>query len=85
MIKMNDPTIKQMYAKAIGDLALSYLEQQGLPTAEEVNSRAIALISQIQTVLNDENLDDPECFHRIEAIVELFHEAGLSTTRHDWG
>lgn len=82
---MNDPTIKQMYAKAIGELALSYLEKQGLSVAEEAESRAVTLIAQIQTILNDETLDDPDCFHRIEAIVELFHGAGLSTTRHDFG
>lgn len=82
---MNDPTVKQIYAKAIGELALTYFERQGLPAAEAVESRATALLSQIRDILNDETLDDPDCFQRIEAVVELFHEAGLSTTRHDWG
>lgn len=82
---MNDSTVKQMYAKAIGDLVLSCLEEQGLPAANAIESRAVTLISQIQTILDDEALDDPQCFQRIEAIVERFHEAGLSTTRHDFG
>ena len=82
---MNDPTVKQMYAKAIGELALSNLEKQGYPMVEEIESHAITLISQIQDILNDETLDDPDCFRRIEAVVELFHENGLSTARHDWG
>ena len=82
---MDDPTMKQMYAKAIGDLALSYLEGQGIPASDVVESRALAVISQIRDVLNDETLDDPECVQRIEAIVELFYEAGISTARHDWG
>jgi len=83
---VNDPTLKQLYAKAIGDLALDYLEARhgefDYPLAE---SKAAKLISGIQTILNDEALDDPECFQRIERIVELFHAAGLNTTRHDWG
>ena len=69
---MNDPTVKQIYAKAIGELALSYFERQGLPTAEVAESRATALLSQIRDILNDETLDDPDCFRRIEAVVELF-------------
>ena len=51
---MNDPTVKQMYAKAIGELALSYLEKHGYPTVEEIESHAIKLISQIRDILNDE-------------------------------
>lgn len=82
---MGDPTIKQMYAKAIGDLALGYLETQGCPSAEAIESRALTLISKIKDISDDETLDDPECFQRIETIVELFCEAGLSTTRHDFG
>jgi len=81
---MCDPVYKQMYAKAIGDLAISYLEEQGFSAPDGVESRALAVISQIRDILNDDTLDDPECFRRIEAIVELFYDAGLSTTRHDW-
>ncbi len=82
---MNDPTVKQMYAKAIGELALDYLESQGCPAADIVESRAVAALSQIREILNDENLNDPDCFERIEAVVDAFYDAGIGTSRHDWG
>lgn len=83
---MSDPTLKQIYAKAIGDLAIDYMEAKygefGYPLAE---SKAAKLISDIKTILDDEALDDPQCFQRIDAIVDMFHAAGLNVTRHDWG
>ena len=39
-----------------------------------------------QKILADDTLDDPECFHRIEAIVSLLEDMGLSCGgRHDFG
>ena len=38
-----------------------------------------------KTILDDESLDDPNCALRIDAIVRVFHDAGLSTDRHwEW-
>ena len=43
-------------------------------------------LKEIQTVLNDDSLDDPECFMRIEQIVEIFERLGSNGgTRHDFG
>jgi len=81
-----DPNIKQIFAKAIGDVAIAYFEAQGCSQALDVaENRALEAIAQIKTILDDKTLNDPECVQRIEAVVELFHEAGISTTRHDWG
>lgn len=83
---MNDLNVKQIYAKALGDLILSYLEAQGFPllphTAE---TRALETIFKIKAVLDSETLDDADCYGRIEAIVEEFYNMGLYTPRHDWG
>ncbi len=83
---MTDSAVHQIYAKALGDLVLSYLSAQGAPPLPAaVESRALDAIAAIQAVLDDKTLDDPHCFQRIEAIVEAFSAAGLSTSRHDWG
>ncbi len=83
---MNDPTVKQIYAKALGDLVLSYLDAQGFPPLPDtVETRALETLSNIKAVLDDQTLDDPDCCGRIEAIVEEFYAAGLYASRHDWG
>ena len=51
--------------------------------ASDAASRALR---NIQEILGDDTLDDPECFHRIEAIVSLLEDMGLSCGgRHDFG
>ena len=41
------------------------------------------VLSEIKQVLDDPSLDDPECFYRIDSIVDVFYQAGLSTRRHE--
>ncbi len=83
---MNDSTVKQIYAKALGDLLLSYLDAQGYPPLPDtVETRALETISNIKAVLDDKTLDDSDCYGQIEAIVEEFYQTGLDNTRHDWG
>ena len=51
--------------------------------SSDAASRALR---NIQKILADDTLDDPECFHRIEAIVSLLEDMGLSCgVRHDFG
>ena len=61
------------YAKTIGEETM----------ASKVDSEAVRILSEIKKVLDDPGLDDPECFYRIDAIVDAFHQAGLSTRRHE--
>ena len=83
---MNDPIAKQIYAQALGSLLLSYLDAQGCPPLPDtVETRALAAISNIKAILDDEALNDADCCQRIEAIVREFHANGLDTSRHDWG
>ena len=82
---MKDSIMKQIYATTIGGLVLEFLETEEPDVTAAVQSDLKDLISGIKTILDDETLEDPECFQRIEAIVELYHQAGIDTTRHDWG
>lgn len=82
---MDLQTAKILYKNALGELAVNYLEslepQEIRPLAE---SEAVKLIAEIQGILNDEALEDPECFRRIDAIVDTFHARGIPVNRHDW-
>ena len=47
---------------------------------------AIRAPRNIQEILADDTLDDPACFHRIESIVPLLENLGISCGgRHDFG
>lgn len=48
------------------------------------DSEALGLIVQIKDILDEEDTSDPECFRRIDAIVNAFAEKGIYTNRHDW-
>lgn len=44
------------------------------------------LLKRIQTILEDNSLDDKDCFEKIESIVCLFEEIGSDCgARHDFG
>ena len=43
-------------------------------------------LAKIKTVLEDDSLDDPECFQRIEQIIGILEELGSGAgIRHDFG
>ena len=43
------------------------------------------VLQEIKSVICDERLDDPACFHRIEKIVQSLEDSGIDTgTRHDF-
>lgn len=49
----------------------------------DASSRALW---KIREILADDTVDDPECFRRIEAIVSLLEDLGISCGgRHDFG
>lgn len=83
---MEDSIFEELYAKAIGTQALKYLLKKGVlkMLGQETESAALRALSEIQTILNDDALDDPSCFRGIDAVVNAFHAQGLSTTRHDF-
>ena len=80
----NEPTVsEELYARAIGHKLIKWAKEYDPDLLlQQINTDAVLLLKEIQCILNDETLDDPDCFYRIDAIVSAFHCAGLSTTRH---
>ena len=51
-----------------------------------VEMKCYQALEEIKKVLDDETLDDPECFHKIEKIVCIFEVMGSDGgSRHDFG
>ena len=78
----------ELYARSLGWEVLKFLRQNEnylLELQQEVNSDALQVLEQIHCILNNDTLDDSECFNRIELIVRTFYANGLRTSRHDWG
>lgn len=72
-------------AKAIGKQIMNFMRSgEEHKFAEQANSEAALILEKIRVILDDPALDDPECFQKIEAIVDIFNDAGISTSRHDW-
>ena len=72
-----------LYAQAIGQQMLNYGKQYPIQSLVSlINSEAISVIKEIKTVLDNDRLDDPSCFYRIDEIVRIFQMHHLSTERH---
>lgn len=85
---MSIPIAEELYVQSLGWEVLRYLKREEgalLNLYREVDSKALRVLEDIQRVLNDDTLDDPDCFNRIEAIVKTFFAHEVSTSRHDWG
>ncbi len=73
-----------LWAKSIGREILNYVKSRGEDVDQRVHDEAVALLEQIKAILDDDSLPDPACFHRVDAIVDAFQNAGIPTARHDW-
>ena len=77
---------EDLAAEAIGLEVMRYLKQE--ETVKRIvaatESRAMRALEKIRRILNDDSLEDPECFQRIEAILTALEDHGVFTTRHDW-
>ena len=82
---MDSEIPQSLYEKVIGQQVLEYVEAL---RAEEllasVESEALKLLSEIKAILDDDAIEDPECFRRIDAIVNAFWSRGIDTSRNDW-
>jgi hypothetical protein len=77
---------EELAAQAIGQEAMRHLKQEETVKriAAETESKAMRALEGIRRILNDDALDDPECFQRIASILTALEESGIFTTRHDW-
>ena len=79
---------EELYVQSLGWEVLRYLkreEEKLLSLYREVDGEALRVLEEIRSVLDDDTLEDPDCFERIEAIVKTFYAHDISTNRHDWG
>ncbi len=76
---------EEFAARAIGTEALKYLMETWTPEALALKAegRALKALEDIRRVLDDDTLNDPECFHRIQAILNVLEEYDIYSTRHD--
>ena len=61
---------------------------QGFPADPQalVHATAYQALNAIRIILARDDLEDPECFRRIEKIVRIFERIGSDCgTRHDFG
>ena len=76
---------KDMYEKAIGAIVIEYINKfRPYELSQIAESEALKLIAKIKTILDNDDLSDSKCFHRIDEIVDAFNENGIYTRRHDW-
>lgn len=86
---MEDITLtaqEELAAEAIGLEVMRFLkrEETARRIARETEKKAIEALEEIRRVLDDDSLEDPECFRRIDAIVSALDSHGIYTHRHDW-
>lgn len=74
-----------IWARVIGQEVLKFIKDSDPEKLDRrINCEALILLERIRSILDDDILDDPECFRRIEAIVDAFDASGIPTARHDW-
>lgn len=76
--------IQALIQRELGRTVLELLGEQTLdelliPAAEQ---RALGIVQDIQTVLDDSARSDFEC---VEELVSILEKAGISVSRHDFG
>ena len=75
-----------MSALVIGQAVLAYFRDAGVlkDIYAAVDSRTVRIVEEIQRTLDDDTLDDPECFQRIEKILRVLESNWMYSSRHDW-
>ena len=77
---------EELLAPMIGQEILKYVRREGFleKLSQKAESKKHLMLEKIRQVLDDGDMEDPECFLRIEAIMAVFEEEGVSIFRHDW-
>jgi hypothetical protein len=79
-----EPFIEEaLYARVLGQEVLKWAKDYDPRLLkQQVETEAVLLLEEIQKILDDDTLDDADCFRRIDSIVTTFHRAGIPTNRH---
>lgn len=87
MRKYHETRVEEdLTAYVIGQAFLDYTKQTGVmqDILAAVDGKALQILEEIRCALDDDALDDPECFKRIEAILTVLENHGITSLRHDW-
>lgn len=84
-MKADDMDSRALYAKAIGEEVLKFADALDVRRlSASVEGQALELLCRIKEILEDQALEDPGCFRKIEAIVCAYEDVGIPLARHDW-
>ena len=78
-------TQEELTALVIGHAFLNQMKSYGVmqDILAAVDSQAMRILEEIVQTLDDETLDDPECFQKIQKILTVLESNWLGSTRHD--
>ena len=74
--------LAQVLSQQKAEIVFPQLE---LNAVEIVETECYKALQKIKAVIDDHDLNDSECFSRIEEIVCTLEELGCSSERHDFG
>lgn len=81
----------ELYSEMLTKVLTGTLMEIKFPDLDEelpdlLRSAERIALSRIKEIVEDDSIDDRECFERIEMIVEVLEQAGVScANRHDFG
>lgn len=73
-----------LYHAALGRMVLDYVKREDTEAIRQaMESRAVSTLEEIRRILDDDTLNDAECFYKIDELVMLFFRAlEVRTQRH---
>ncbi len=78
---------KEIFMQALrtGEISVSFSGEED-SVAEVINGKCYQTLQKIKAIIQDDSLEDKECFMKIEEIVCALEEIGSSGgSRHDFG
>jgi len=77
---------ERIIAKYFADLKKEIMKELDVGIYKDiVETECYKALREIRNILDDDTLEDPECFMKIEKIVRVFEEMGSSGgSRHDF-
>ncbi len=85
VLDLYNEILTQVLSEKISDIILEHISIN-IDANQLVKESCYQTLQHIKTIVEDDTLDDPECFHRIEKIICTLEERNISTgSRHDFG